>query len=63
MTISATTRIAGPYDGGSAVVQFPFDFKVFSDSEIMAILYDRSATVKARYQKSGGPQGSRPVRH
>jgi hypothetical protein len=37
MTISSTTRIAGPYIGAGTTATFPFTFKVFSASDIEVV--------------------------
>lgn len=38
MTVSATPRIAGPYNGNGATTAFPFSFKVLAKQDIAAIL-------------------------
>lgn len=43
MTISSTTRKAGPYLCNGATVLFPFAFKVFSTSDVRVVLTDASA--------------------
>lgn len=40
MTISSTTRKAGPFDGNNVTVAFPFTFKVFADSDVVAVKTD-----------------------
>lgn len=40
MTISNTVRTAGPYTGNNVTTVFPFGFKVFLDSEVMAVRSD-----------------------
>ncbi|MGL4265156.1 MAG: hypothetical protein ACRCTX_26330 [Afipia sp.] len=40
MTISSTTRKAGPYTGNDATTVFPFAFKVFSASDILVVRAD-----------------------
>lgn len=42
MTISSTTRKAGPYTGNGATVDFPFAFKVFSQSDVVVTATDLS---------------------
>lgn len=37
MTISSETRKAGPYSGNGVVPQFPFNFKVFSSSDLVVV--------------------------
>lgn len=37
MTISSTTRVAGPFVGDDAVVNLDFTFKVFDDSEVQIL--------------------------
>lgn len=38
MTVSSTTRKAGPFSGNSAVTIFPFGFKVFAKTDIKVIV-------------------------
>lgn len=40
MTISSTTRKAGPYTGNGATVAFPFGFKVFDQTDIVVTATD-----------------------
>lgn len=40
MTVSSTVRIAGPFIGNGSTDTFPFTFKVFSESDIVAISAD-----------------------
>lgn len=40
MTISSTSRKAGPYLGNGATTEFPFGFKVFSASDVVVIHTD-----------------------
>jgi hypothetical protein len=44
MTISSTVRKAGPYSGNDATVSFPFTFKVFSASDVLAVRADATGT-------------------
>lgn len=44
MTISSTTRKAGPYTGNGATVAFPFAFKVFSQSDVVVTATDLSGS-------------------
>jgi hypothetical protein len=37
MTISSTVRKAGPYTGNDVAVSFPFAFKVFADTDVLAV--------------------------
>lgn len=37
MTISSTTRLAGPFIGNDSTATFPFLFKVFEESDILAV--------------------------
>ncbi|KPU94695.1 hypothetical protein APR50_10455 [Variovorax paradoxus] len=41
MTVSATPRKAGPFDGNGVTTSFPFDFKVFSKAEIQVVRADQ----------------------
>ena len=45
MTISSTTRIAGPYSGTGLQVAFPFNFKVFQASDVLVVMTDTSGNV------------------
>ena len=36
MTISSTTRVAGPFIGTGTAATFPFEFKAFSEQDIFA---------------------------
>lgn len=69
MTISSTTRRAGPFSGNGATTSFPFAFKIFdktdiavtladsSDNETLLVLdTDYSVTVNA--DQNGSPGGS-----
>ncbi|KVW93337.1 hypothetical protein [Thiobacillus denitrificans] len=40
MTISSTTRKAGPFDGNNVLDAFPFAFKVFADSDVVVVKTD-----------------------
>jgi hypothetical protein len=40
LTISSTTRKAGPYTGNAVTTAFPFSFKVFSASDVVVISTD-----------------------
>jgi hypothetical protein len=40
LTISSTTRKAGPYTGNAVTTAFPFSFKVFSTSDVVVISTD-----------------------
>ncbi|AZY53020.1 phage tail protein [Bordetella avium] len=40
MSVQSTHRVAGPYACNGLTKQFPFDFKVFSADEVVAILSD-----------------------
>lgn len=40
MTVQATTRRAGPYVGNGVTTVFPFDFKVFTKSDVAVVLTD-----------------------
>lgn len=42
MTISSTNRKAGPYVGNDTATDFPFDFKVFSASDLLVVRADAS---------------------
>lgn len=42
MTISSTTRKAGPFSGNGVTVAFPFTFKVFQASDLLVVLTDAS---------------------
>lgn len=37
MSVSSTSRKSGPYIGNGVTVAFPFNFKVFSDSDVLVI--------------------------
>lgn len=45
MTISSTTRIAGPYTGTGLQVAYPFNFKVFQASDVLVTLTDTSGNI------------------
>jgi hypothetical protein len=40
MSISSSTRKAGPYSGNGSTTQFPFSFKVFSASDVLVVRTD-----------------------
>jgi hypothetical protein len=40
MSISSSTRKAGPYSGNGSTTQFPFSFKVFSASDVFVVRTD-----------------------
>lgn len=40
MTVSSTTRKAGPFTGDGVVDTFPFTFKVFSDADVLVVSAD-----------------------
>lgn len=40
MTISSTTRVAGPFVGSGTTATFPFTFKVFEATDLLAVLLD-----------------------
>jgi hypothetical protein len=40
MTISSTTRRAGPYIGNGVTTLFPFNFKVFKDADLLVVRAD-----------------------
>lgn len=42
MTISAQTRTAGPFSGTGLIVSYPFGFKVFQTSDVLAFKADSS---------------------
>lgn len=42
MTVSSTTRTAGPYVGTGSVSTYPFAFKVFQASDVLVTQYDTS---------------------
>lgn len=46
MTVSAAPALAGPFDGNDAATSFPFDFKIFADSDLRVVLRD---TLTAEY--------------
>lgn len=37
MTINSEVRAAGPFDGNGVTTSFPFEFKVFADSEVLVV--------------------------
>lgn len=40
MTVSAAPALAGPFDGNDVATTFPFDFKIFADSDLRVVLRD-----------------------
>src|SRR5436309_229577 len=42
MTISSSTRSAGPYTGTGLLVAYPFSFKVFQASDVLVVKADTS---------------------
>ena len=40
MTISSTTRVAGPFIGAGTTATFPFTFKVFSEEDLYVVTLD-----------------------
>lgn len=46
MTISSTTRKAGPFIGNGSTVAFPFAFKVFQASDLLVVRLDTSLNVE-----------------
>lgn len=47
MTVSSTTRKAGPFTGTGAVVAYPFSFKVFTTADIAVVRADTSGVETA----------------
>jgi hypothetical protein len=45
MTISSQTRTAGPFTGTGAIVPYPFAFKVFTTSDVLATVTDSAGNV------------------
>ena len=45
MTVPATTRRAGPFNGNDSATSFPFTFKVFSKEDIQVELTDTAAVI------------------
>lgn len=43
MTVSAAPALAGPFDGNDVATSFPFDFKIFADSDLRVVLRDALA--------------------
>lgn len=43
MSVSSTTRKAGPYTGNGSTAQFPFAFKVFSGNDVVVVRADSTA--------------------
>src|SRR5579875_1821330 len=68
MTISSTTRVAGPFSGSGTAATFPFTFKVFSAEDLyvvtlntatgtiteLALTTDFTATLNADQDSSPG---------
>ncbi|MDZ7918521.1 hypothetical protein [Rhodoferax sp.] len=46
MTISSTTRKAGPYPGNGVTVAFPFAFKVFAMADVLVVQADMATGVE-----------------
>lgn len=40
MTVSAAPALAGPFDGNDVATTFPFDFKIFAESDLRVVLRD-----------------------
>ena len=40
MTVSAAPALAGPFDGNNVATTFPFDFKIFAESDLRVVLRD-----------------------
>lgn len=40
MTVSAAPALAGPFDGNDVATTFPFDFKIFAESDLRVVLQD-----------------------
>lgn len=40
MTVSAAPALAGPFDGNDVATSFPFDFKIFDESDLRVVLRD-----------------------
>lgn len=60
MTVSAAPALAGPFDGNDAAASFPFDFKIFADSDLRVVLRDaltaeRLLTLDVDYSVSMNP--------
>lgn len=69
MTISSTTRRAGPFQGNGATTSFPFTFKIFDKTDIAVTLADSSDnetrlvldtdySVTVNADQNGSPGGS-----
>ena len=43
MSISSTTRKAGPYTGNGSTTVFPFSFKVFANTDLVVVKTDLSS--------------------
>jgi hypothetical protein len=53
MTISSTNRKAGPFVGTGAVSEFPFDFVVLSDDDLLVVVSDTDGTETTLVLDSG----------
>jgi len=49
VSVSATTRKAGPFTGNGITTAFPFTFKVFSETEVLVVLTDNSLSTPVEY--------------
>jgi hypothetical protein len=69
MTISSTTRRAGPFAGNNAATVFPFSFKIFTKTDVQVILTNASGatstltldsdySVSVSADQNGAPGGS-----
>lgn len=47
MTISSTTRKAGPFTGNDVTTDFPFAFRVFAETDVLAIETDTSTDTES----------------
>lgn len=47
MTISSTTRVAGPFTGNGTTATFPFTFKVFQDTDLYVVTLNVATGVTA----------------
>ena len=48
MTVSASTRKAGPFTGNGVQTVFPFTFKVFTEVDIRVVLLVTATGVETR---------------
>lgn len=46
MTVQDTTRKAGPFDGNNVTTNFPFDFKVFTTSDLYVVKLNESTGIQ-----------------